>query len=832
MLLEGLESRQLMSAGVTYVSDLDWGSGDSGWGMFEKDRSNGELFTGDGNTITLNGVTYSKGIGVHSNSDIRYDIAAAGQFSRLQTDIGVDDEVGNNGSVNFKIYLDTNLAYESGPMTGASATKSVDLDITGMSELWLVVTDAGDGRSYDHADWANIRLVPAGTTEPAAVPSGGHGLIATYFDNADFTGTSVTRADAALDFDWGMGSPIAGISPDSFSVRWQGQIEAVYSQTYTFSTSSDDGMRVWVDNLLVVDNWYDSAANSNRTSGLINLAAGKKYDISVEYFESRGNAAAQLKWSSASQAEQIVPMERLYSTVTPARQERVYYVDNQNSQASDSNTGAESRPLKTITKAVSLAIANNKLNIATRVVVNPGVYRESISMSRNGAETEAPIRIEAASPGTVVLDGADLWTGWQASPTPGVYTHAWTGNWGVAATPSGWPTTPEVLRRRELLYVNGKRFTPVMSKDALVDDSFFVDDAAGLVYMRAPAGTDVANATTEWGTRGGLIKIDSKKNVSIYGLTVQHDTSAFNSTDAVSFPNSSNILLEEMTIQENSQGGISDNYATNVIHRRVVVVDNGGSGIGGTRIKSIMLEDVETSYNNWRGLLGNFTGWAQAGLKHLHTHGGIYRNVTAAGNSAYGFWLDTDVTNAIVDNGSFHDNLRDGMFLEASQGPITVANSKIYHNTLYGIRVANSANVTVRDSVLYDNWLSTSSAGAQINISGDNSGRSVTDFETGATMTAQSQNWNFTGNTVVGTNAQQYAIKTDLNSTMWGLFVTTLNADRNTYWNPLLTNFFQRNGGTKMNFAGWQLHTGDEANSAFKKVTFANPANGDFRIIG
>jgi hypothetical protein len=48
----------------------------------------------------------------------------------------------------------------------------------------------------------------------------------------------------------------------------------------------------------------------------------------------------------------------------------------------------------------------------------------------------------------------------------------------------------------------------------------------------------------------------------------------------------------------------------------------------------------------------------------------------------------------------------------------------------------------------------------------------------------------------------------------------------------VLPNFFQRNSGTKMNFVGWQTHTGDEANSVFKSVTFANPLHGDFRIVG
>ena len=72
--------------------------------------------------------------------------------------------------------------------------------------------------------------------------------------------------------------------------------------------------------------------------------------------------------------------------------------------------------------------------------------------------------------------------------------------------------------------------------------------------------------------------------------------------------------------------------------------------------------------------------------------------------------------------------------------------------------------------------------GAQINISGDNTGRSITDFETKQTMVTQSQNWKLFDNQIVGTNSRQLLIRTDLNSTMWGLFATTLSADRNLWW--------------------------------------------------
>jgi hypothetical protein len=86
-------------SGSTYVSDLTWTSATNGWGPVEKDRSNGGLAAGDGRTITLNGTPYAKGLGAHAASDVRYSLGAG--CTRFRADVGVDDEVGMNGSVIF-----------------------------------------------------------------------------------------------------------------------------------------------------------------------------------------------------------------------------------------------------------------------------------------------------------------------------------------------------------------------------------------------------------------------------------------------------------------------------------------------------------------------------------------------------------------------------------------------------------------------------------------------------------------------------------------------------------------------------------------------------------
>src|SRR5205823_5250979 len=81
----------------------------------------------------------------------------------------------------------------------------------------------------------------------------GNGLAATYFNNADLTGASVSRTDATVNFNWANGSPNSAIAPDTFSARWTGQIQATKTQAYTFYTYSDDGVRLWVDGKQIIN---------------------------------------------------------------------------------------------------------------------------------------------------------------------------------------------------------------------------------------------------------------------------------------------------------------------------------------------------------------------------------------------------------------------------------------------------------------------------------------------------------------------------------------------------------------------------------------------------
>jgi unsaturated chondroitin disaccharide hydrolase len=140
--------------------------------------------------------------------------------------------------------------------------------------------------------------------------AGGTGLQAVYFNNQNFTGTQVSRLDPQVNFNFGTKGPASGISGDTFSIRWTGQIKPAFSEKYVFKTVSDDGVRLWINHKPVIANWGQVGLGTN--TGKVDLVAGKKYDIQLEYREKTGSASVKLLWSSTSTPEALVPASRLF----------------------------------------------------------------------------------------------------------------------------------------------------------------------------------------------------------------------------------------------------------------------------------------------------------------------------------------------------------------------------------------------------------------------------------------------------------------------------------------------------------------------------------------
>nr|WP_299667896.1 cadherin-like domain-containing protein [uncultured Ruegeria sp.] len=158
--LNGLAAQQI------FLSDYAAASSVNGWGPIEINGANGTIDGNGSAPLLLDGVEYETGLGVHAGSQVVYDLRG-GDFSQFTALIGVDDSRGVAGSVEFQVFVDDELRFSSGLVTGVSEARDILVNIDPDAEkLTLVVTDGNDGRGSDHANWVNAVLTrtrPEGT---------------------------------------------------------------------------------------------------------------------------------------------------------------------------------------------------------------------------------------------------------------------------------------------------------------------------------------------------------------------------------------------------------------------------------------------------------------------------------------------------------------------------------------------------------------------------------------------------------------------------------------------------------------------------------------------
>ncbi|MDB5321885.1 MAG: Glucose/arabinose dehydrogenase, beta-propeller fold, partial [Phycisphaerales bacterium] len=223
---------------------------------------------------------------------------------------------------NYGKTLATTTGTDSATITLA-AGQTYDLTL----EYYQNANDAKAKLEWQSASQAR-QVVPASPADPSSVGGGGggggtvvlgdgNGLLGTYYDNADFTGSQVSRIDPVVSFRWNGGRPQSQIDSTTFSVRWEGQVLAPVSGNYTFYVNSDDGTRLWVNDQAVVDVWGDKT-ESEYPSDPITLVAGQRYNIVLEYYQNQGDAVSELRWGGPI-AKQIIPTSQLFPAIGPVQ---------------------------------------------------------------------------------------------------------------------------------------------------------------------------------------------------------------------------------------------------------------------------------------------------------------------------------------------------------------------------------------------------------------------------------------------------------------------------------------------------------------------------------
>ena len=147
-------------------------------------------------------------------------------------------------------------------------------------------------------------------------PASGSGLTGYYSVGRNFTALVSASHDSQVAFDWGKGGTGAGVGEDGFCIRWIGTINPPSDGSYLFSTCSDDGVRLWIDNELLINNWSDHSSTRD-TSRSISLKKNQHAQVVLEYFENTGHAVIYLYWTPPGGQEHVIPSKYLYPVPSP-----------------------------------------------------------------------------------------------------------------------------------------------------------------------------------------------------------------------------------------------------------------------------------------------------------------------------------------------------------------------------------------------------------------------------------------------------------------------------------------------------------------------------------
>ncbi len=236
---------------------------------------------------------------------------------------------------------------------------------------------AGGGSAHVNAPhvvtpYQGIKSRASGSTvtysQGVAAPNGeivdpsafGNGLTATFYSGTGLSGPPLlTRTDPNVDFIWGTQSPTAGVPATNWSAKWTGTLTPPTTGTYTFSLTSDDGSRLFVNGQQVISNWADQPPTTK--TGTISLTAGQAVSIEVDYFQDGGGSQLNLGWQIPNQdlLGQAVSAARAASTA-------VVFVSNAGSEGGDLPNIDLSADQNTLVSQVAAANPN------TIVVVNSG----------------------------------------------------------------------------------------------------------------------------------------------------------------------------------------------------------------------------------------------------------------------------------------------------------------------------------------------------------------------------------------------------------------------------------------------------------------------------
>jgi len=466
------------------------------------------------------------------------------------------------------------------------------------------------------------------------------------------------------------------------------------------------------------------------------------------------------------------------------------YVDPASGSDQNPGTTPEER-LASVTSALRIASDLRASGQGVRILLAPGTYRETI---RSGGDADdAPLLVIAAeTPGSAIITGADSWTDWTWDSDAEAFVHAWPFNWDVA------PDVEEIVGRRELIEVDDELLMQVLEFGDLTDAAFFVDEEEERLYMRPPAGSSFPSLAAEVAVRPLLLEFDSVRNALVSGLVFTHAANSLDAT-AVRITNSDNVIFDRNDVVDNNWTGFGLSTSENITISNNTINHNGGGGAGIFRPYNVLFTGNDTSYNNWRGLRGDYLGWSIAGVKSVRASHTAFHRHRAWGNHTRGLWLDYDISNVAVLDSSWCHNLTDGLFLEATQGPVVVKNVESCNNARYGMLLVNLYEASIEDALICGNSV------AQIHMDAEPGGREVETDEGVLTLSA-ALDLTFRSNVVSGKGP---LLRVSISDKDFDLLRPTLDSDENAWYGDTPEDAFDLPSGLG-GLEDWRTYSGHD----------------------
>jgi len=183
-----------------------------------------------------------------------------------------------------------------------------------LSQTSITISTQAGMQTFPFSAISTVDFKTGGSTPPAA----GHGLCGEYFVGRNLRTLLLTRNDPAIEYDWKDTLPHPALAPTGreFSIRWTTRLRPSKTDLYTLITNTDDGVKLWLDNKLLIDRWFDQTGDNSTPP--LKLEKDHDYNLRIEYFNGHGEASASLAWSTPSMPRQIISPANLSLPKEPA----------------------------------------------------------------------------------------------------------------------------------------------------------------------------------------------------------------------------------------------------------------------------------------------------------------------------------------------------------------------------------------------------------------------------------------------------------------------------------------------------------------------------------